>query len=117
MEEELLKALIESVNDLKKNVENINESIQNLEQRVDRFGKMDSIEHRVEVNQIDLSDIKDIVEKMETFQRDEVLPMAKAIKDIHYAEELTHIHKRLDAHLSKIAKNEEAILMITETER
>ncbi|AGK53861.1 hypothetical protein [Bacillus sp. 1NLA3E] len=114
--EELLKQLINTVNDIKENVLSINESIQNLERRVERYGKMDSIEHRVEVNQIDLSDIKDIVEKMENFQRDEVLPMAKAIKDIRYAEELTLIHKRLDAQLTKIAKNEEAILMITDHE-
>lgn len=112
--EELLKQLIQNVQDIKENVARIDDSIHALEQRLFRLEKMDSIEHRVSVNQIDLSDIKEIVEKMEEFQREEVLPMAKQIKEIHRSEDLHLIHKRLDAHLTKIAQNEEAILMLTE---
>ncbi|MCL6571666.1 MAG: hypothetical protein K6T88_08265 [Bacillus sp. (in: Bacteria)] len=57
---------------------------------------MDSIEHRVAVNQIDLSDIK------ESLQR---------IEDSHKSE-IQQVNRRLDSHLIKIAKVEEDILII-----
>lgn len=113
--EELLKQLIANVNEIKENVESINERFHHFEQRLSRLEKVDSIEHRVSVNQIDLSDIKEIVEKIEEFQKEQILPMAMHINDIHYAEEFNKINNRLDAHLAKIAKNEEAILMISKT--
>ena len=112
--EELLKQLIENVKDIKENVSRIDDSIHALEQRLSRLEKMDSIEHRVSVNQIDLTDIKEIVERMDEFQREEVLPMAKKIKEIHTSEDFHLINRRLDAHLTKIAQNEEAILMLSE---
>ena len=77
--------------------------------------KVDSIEHRVSVNQIDLSDIKEIVEKIEKFQKEEILPMTMHMNDIHYAEEFLKINNRLDCHLAKIAKNEENILMLSKS--
>lgn len=74
---------------------------------------MDSIEHRVTVNQIDLTDIKEIVEKMENFQQEEVAAFIKKnMKEFQVNEELELINKRLDAQLTKIAQNEEAIIMI-----
>ncbi|MGJ7921131.1 hypothetical protein [Neobacillus sp. LXY-4] len=110
--EELLKQLIENVKEIKQNVAHIDDSIKHLENRLSRLEKVDSIEHRVSVNQIDLSDIKDIVEKVEEFQREQVLPMAKQIKDFRSSIDLELINKRLDAQLTKIAQNEEAILML-----
>lgn len=107
--EDLLKQLIENVNEIKNNLASVDQSIQGLEQRLLRLEKMDSIEHRVSVNQIDLTDIKEIVEKVEQFQHDIILPMTKR----QNSEELAYIHKRLDAQLTKIAQNEEAILMMS----
>jgi GDP-D-mannose dehydratase len=106
--EELLKQLIENVKGIKENVEQIDRSIHNMDKRLSRLEKMDSIEHRVSVNQIDLTDIKEIVEKIETFQREIVLPMAQEKDKV----DLTFINRRMDAQLTKIAQNEEAILMI-----
>lgn len=112
--EELLKQLLDSVNDIKENVLKIDNKIHHLEQRLERLEKVDSIEHRVAVNQIDLSDIKEIVEKVETFQREEVLEFIKNHRsELQINHEINQINKRLDAHLTKLAHNEEAILMIT----
>ncbi|NMD70503.1 hypothetical protein HHO41_09385 [Bacillus sp. DNRA2] len=107
--EELLKQLIENVSEIKNNLTKIDDSIHVLENRLSRLEKMDSIEHRVSVNQIDLTDIKEIVEKMEQFQKEIILPMTKK----QYSDELAYIHKRLDAQLTKIAQNEETILMMS----
>jgi lysyl-tRNA synthetase class II len=114
--EELLKQLISGVNDIKENVIRIDAKLFDFEKRLTRLEKVDSIEHRVEVNQIDLSDIKEIVEKIEKFQKEQILPMAMHINDLHYAEEFTKLNNRLDAHLAKIAKNEEAILLLSKNQ-
>lgn len=111
--EELLKQLIANMNDIKENVAKIDGKIENIEQRLARLEKVDSIEHRVSVNQIDLSDIKGIVEKIEKFQKEEILPMTMHMNDIRYAEEFLKINKRLDCQLVKIAKNEEDILILS----
>jgi molecular chaperone DnaK (HSP70) len=110
--EALLKQLLDNINHMKENLEQIDQAIQNLDQRLFRLEKVDSIEHRVAVNQIDLSDIKEIVEKVEEFQREKILPMTKKIEEFHRREDIEFINKRLDAHLIKIAQNEEAILML-----
>lgn len=57
---------------------------------------MDSIEHRVEVNQIDLSDIKESLQRIEEKQ----------------SSEIHHINRRLDSHLVKLAKAEEDIIIL-----
>jgi predicted nucleic acid-binding Zn-ribbon protein len=88
--------LTENVNDIKSLIHTFNETLENIEKRLLRLEKMDSIEHRVAVNQIDLSDIK------ESLQR---------IEDSHN-NEIQHINRRLDSHLIKIAKVEEDMIII-----
>jgi predicted nucleic acid-binding Zn-ribbon protein len=88
--------LTENGNDMKSLIQTFNETLNNIEKRLSRLEKMDSIEHRVEVNQIDLSDIK------ESLQR---------IEDSHNSE-IKHINRRLDSHLVKIAKVEEEMIII-----
>lgn len=88
--------LTDNVNDIKSLFRTLNETLESIEKRLSRLEKMDSIEHRVEVNQIDLSDIK------ESLQR---------IEDAH-SNEIQHINRRLDSHLVKIAKIEEEMIII-----
>jgi predicted nucleic acid-binding Zn-ribbon protein len=95
MEQKLVK-LTENINDIKSLIQKFNETLENIEHRLARLEKMDSIEHRVEVNQIDLSDIKESLERIEEFQGNEI----------------KHINRRLDSHLVKIAKAEEEIIML-----
>jgi GTPase involved in cell partitioning and DNA repair len=116
MMEELLKQLLESNIEIKNQLIQIDKNVKILEHRLDRLEKVDSIEHRVMVNQIDLTDIKEIVEKMDSFQREEMKDFLEIIKETTLkqmlTEEITQIHQRLDAQLTKIGKNEEAILMM-----
>jgi hypothetical protein len=116
MMEELLKQLLESNIEIKNQLIKIDKNVKILEHRLDRLEKVDSIEHRVMVNQIDLTDIKEIVEKMDSFQREEMKDFLEIIKETTLkqmlTEEITQIHQRLDAQLTKIGKNEEAILMM-----
>ncbi|WP_144554786.1 hypothetical protein [Bacillus sp. X1(2014)] len=88
--------LTDNVNDIKSLFRTLNETLESIEKRLSRLEKMDSIEHRVEVNQIDLSDIK------ESLQR---------IEETH-SSEIHHINRRLDSHLVKIAKIEEEMIII-----
>jgi predicted nucleic acid-binding Zn-ribbon protein len=88
--------LTENVDDIKSLIQTFNETLEHIEKRLLRLEKMDSIEHRVEVNQIDLSDIK------ESLQR---------IEDSHNSE-IQHINRRLDSHLVKIAKVEEDMIIV-----
>lgn len=114
--EELLKEILESLDTLHEKANRLDDAMQHYGQRLDRLEKMDSIEHRVEVNQIDLSDIKEIVEKVAEFQKEETQELSQFFKShlnhAFFQEELNLIHKRLDLHLSKIAMNEEALLML-----
>jgi hypothetical protein len=57
--------LTENVNDIKSLIHTFNETLENIEKRLARLEKMDSIEHRVAVNQIDLSDIKESLQRIE----------------------------------------------------
>lgn len=95
MEQEF-KKLTENVDDIKSLIKTFNETLAKIEHRLARLEKMDSIEHRVEVNQIDLSDIKELLQRIEESQKGEV----------------QHINRRLDSHLVKIAKAEEDILIL-----
>jgi predicted nucleic acid-binding Zn-ribbon protein len=88
--------LTENVNDIKSLIHTFNETLENIEKRLARLEKMDSIEHRVAVNQIDLSDIKESLQRIEDSHNNEV----------------QHIKRRLDSHLIKIAKVEEDMLII-----
>ncbi len=67
--EEVLKELLNSVNGLHDKINCMNDALQQCEKRLSHLEKMDSIEHRVSVNQIDLTDIKEIVETVANFQR------------------------------------------------
>ncbi|MFJ7727991.1 hypothetical protein ACIQXV_17825 [Neobacillus sp. NPDC097160] len=95
MEEEFEK-LTENVNDIKSLIKTFNTTLENIEKRLARLEKMDSIEHRVEVNQIDLSDIKDSLQRIEETKNSDI----------------QHINRRLDSHLVKIAKAEEELIML-----
>ncbi|KOP82330.1 hypothetical protein ACFFHH_22255 [Cytobacillus solani] len=114
--EEILKQILSGMNEMKNDIAEIGKNIKTVEHRLDRLEKMDSIEHRVEVNQIDLTDIKEILEKMDSFQTDVLKDFFQIFKGNSFnkvlQEELNLINQRLDAQLTKIAKNEEAILMI-----
>jgi len=74
--------LPDNVNDIKSLIQTFNVTLDHIEKRLSRLEKMDSIEHRVEVNQIDLSDIKESLQRIE------------------------------DSHLVKIAKVEEDLIMM-----
>jgi len=110
-----LEKLLTSMDELHQKLENINETLQQFELRLSHLEKMDSIEHRVSVNQIDLTDIKEIVEKVADFQREELLGLSHYVKKNlqanQYQDELKLIHKRLDYQLNKISKTEEAVLI------
>jgi chromosome segregation ATPase len=88
--------LTENVNDIKSLINTFNETLENIEKRLSRLEKMDSIEHRVAVNQIDLSDIKDALQRIEDSNNNDI----------------QHINRRLDSHLIKIAKVEEDMIII-----
>lgn len=94
--EQVVAKLTENVNDIKSLIQTFNETLKNIDKRLSRLEKVDSIEHRIAVNQIDLSDIKEALERIEKIQQNE----------IH------HINRRLDSHLVKIAKAEEELLIL-----
>ncbi|NRD78323.1 hypothetical protein HPT25_13205 [Bacillus sp. BRMEA1] len=94
--EKVVKTLTENVNDIKSLIQAFNETLENIDKRLARLEKVDSIEHRVAVNQIDLSDIKEVLERIENVQKNEI----------------QHINRRLDSHLVKIGKAEEDILIL-----
>lgn len=107
--EQNLEKLTESVNDIKILIETFNNTLGNIENRLSRLEKMDSIEHRVAVNQIDLSDIKDSLQKIEEKQEDVLKDLEKMRKQ---DENIHQMNRRLDSHLVKIAKAEEEIIML-----
>ncbi|ULT58037.1 hypothetical protein L1999_05755 [Neobacillus drentensis] len=94
MEKDFVK-LPENELDLKRLIQTFNTTLETIEKRLSRLEKMDSIEHRVEVNQIDLSDIKDSLQRIEE----------------SHSNELQHVNRRLDSHLVKIAKLEEEMII------
>lgn len=107
--EKKFEELNDSINEIKTLVHSFHKTLENLEHRLSRFEKMDSIEHRVEVNQIDLSDIKEYLQRIEEVQ-------TKVLHDIENGpdskEDIQYINRRLDSHLVKIAKTEEDILIL-----
>jgi tetrahydromethanopterin S-methyltransferase subunit G len=94
--DELMKVLEE----MKTVILSYNDKLGNIEKRLTRLEKVDSIEHRVAVNQIDLSDIKDTLEEL------------KENFSFNPNDEFRTIHKRLDSHLIKIGRAEEDIIML-----
>ncbi|MBM4764092.1 hypothetical protein GNT69_17670 [Bacillus sp. B15-48] len=91
--------------------------VEGLENRLNGLGKVDSIEHRVTSNQIDITDIKEALERMEELQTKKVENILhEVVENLNKknSREFNTIHKRLDSHLLKLGKVEEDILMIKE---
>lgn len=92
---------------------NIMEKLETMESRLARLEKMDSIEHRVTVNQIDITDIKELLERIE---------QSKSTNFVinHNEDDLNEItndyiknlNKRLDTQLLRVAKVEEALVIL-----
>ncbi|WML44893.1 hypothetical protein [Neobacillus sp. PS3-40] len=114
--EKVLSEILEKVNSIDEKISDMEKDLKYYGERLERLEKMDSIEHRVTVNQIDLTDIKGIVENVSDFQREELKDLSRFInnylKDFPVREEINLIHKRLDVQLNMIAKNEEALLIV-----
>jgi hypothetical protein len=109
--DEKLEKLSDNVNDIKNLIHTFNRTLENIEHRLDRLEKVDSIEHRVAVNQIDLSDIKETLVRIEGVQST-IEKEVQAINQQENKEEIKYINRRLDSHLVKLAKAEEEIIML-----
>lgn len=107
--EQKLEKLNENVNDIKCLINTFNKTLENIEHRLSRLEKVDIIEHRVAVNQIDLSDIKDSLQRIEDVQSMLLKGLDNKPED---KEEILHINRRLDSHLVKLAKAEEEIIIL-----
>jgi CRISPR/Cas system CMR-associated protein Cmr5 small subunit len=111
--EQKLQELTEAVNDIKSIIHTFGKTLEAIEKRLSRLEQMDSIEHRVEVNQIDLSDIKESLQRIEEVQ-------SNVIKEIGNKrasqQDFQYINRRLDSHLVKLAKAEEEIIILKNKE-
>ncbi|WP_102345072.1 hypothetical protein [Bacillus sp. Marseille-P3661] len=88
---------------------NLIAKLDSIERRLARLEKMDSIEHHVSVNQIDLTDIKEILYRIEENNH-------KA--DKHYVpDDIQTLSSRLDTQLKRIAKLEEEIMLLKQREK
>ncbi|SFA80420.1 MULTISPECIES: hypothetical protein [unclassified Bacillus (in: firmicutes)] len=107
--------LANTVGEIKNLMDSFQDTLVNIEKRLSRLEKMDSIEHRVEVNQIDLSDIKEAILRMEDHQNEEIGKVLQVMKESftkEHNETIMHINRRLDSHLIKLAKAEEEIIIL-----
>jgi regulator of replication initiation timing len=95
-----MEQLFKAIEEMKTMISSYHNKLDSIEKRLNRLEKVDSIEHRVAVNQIDLSDIKEALEEM------------KDQYTFSPHDEFKTIHKRLDTHLIKIAKAEEEIILL-----
>lgn len=96
---------------------NFDTKMATIESRLARLEKMDSIEHRVTVNQIDITDIKELLQKLEenpTKSFNSIIEEAIEKFEKTYQRHLEVLNRRLDSQLLKIAKSEEEILMLKE---
>ncbi|MCM3125364.1 hypothetical protein QNH36_06355 [Mesobacillus sp. AQ2] len=113
-----MEGLSEIVNLLKgieSSIDSLNKRTESIEKRLDRLEKVDSIEHRVTSNQIDITDIKDALERMEELQSAKIENMLKELMtqtETKNNAEFSTIHKRLDSHLLKLGRVEEEILIV-----
>ncbi|WML49700.1 hypothetical protein RCG23_07040 [Neobacillus sp. PS3-34] len=113
--EENFTQLASCVNDIKKLIESFQSTLDNIENRLARLEKVDSIEHRVAVNQIDLSDIKESLQRIEELQVQEAERKTEKLHgkmETNKNEDLQYVHRRLDSHLVKIARAEEDIMIL-----
>lgn len=87
--------------------------LETIETRLARLEKVDSIEHRVSVNQIDLTDIKEALERIE---ENHIFKTNPAIDHHNKASDgdVLSLLKRLDSQLLRIAKLEEEIALLKE---
>ncbi|WP_019155687.1 hypothetical protein [Robertmurraya massiliosenegalensis] len=111
MEKEL-QGITELLNQMNSNID---KKFAAIDERLSKLEKIDSIEHRVIVNQIDLTDIKDILFRLEgqpTEQWTSVMNEAITRLEKAYQLHLQDVNKRLDSQLLKIAKTEEEILIL-----
>lgn len=100
--------------------QNINTKLATIESRVARLEKMDSIEHRVTVNQIDITDIKELLQKLEenpTSGFTNIIEQAITRFESTYQTHLELLNRRLDSQLLKIAKAEEEILILKQEQQ
>jgi chromosome segregation ATPase len=111
--EQKLQELTETVNDIKSIIHTFGKTLEAIEKRLSRLEQMDSIEHRVEVNQIDLSDIKDSLQRIEDVQSNVIKEIGKKQATQH---DFQYINRRLDSHLVKLAKAEEEIIILKNKE-
>lgn len=109
--EKKLEHLTDNVNDIKHLIHTFNKTLENIENRLARLEKVDSIEHRVAVNQIDLSDIKEALDRIEGVQST-IVQEIQEVKGEGNNKEIQQINRRLDSHLVKLAKAEEEIIML-----
>lgn len=115
--EKKLDQLIETLVEVKGKIDLLANKVETLETRLNGLGKVDSIEHRVTSNQIDITDIKEALERMEEIQSEKVETMLKEVVQSFSqksSREISTIHKRLDSHLLKLGRVEEDILMLKE---
>lgn len=106
--DEKIERLSDNVNDMKNVVHSLNNILENIDSRLARLEVVDSIEHRVAVNQIDLSDIKEALDRIEDVQSKLLKEMAEVKEKVHQGE-IKNINFRLDSLLVKLAKAEEEI--------
>lgn len=96
-------------------IESVNKRVEGIEKRLERLEKVDSIEHRVTSNQIDITDIKDALERMEEMQSAKIENALQELlekAEVRNNAEFSTIHKRLDSHLLKLGRVEEEMLIV-----
>lgn len=104
-----IQQLVDLLNEMNTHID---ERLAILESRLAKFEKVDSIEHRVTVNQIDITDIKELLQKLEGNPTESFVGvMEGAIQRFEstYQTHLELMNRRLDSQLLMIAKNEEEI--------
>jgi hypothetical protein len=112
-----LDQLIETLLDVKTKMDLLGDKVDQIEKRLNRLGKVDSIEHRVTSNQIDITDIKEALERMEELQNEKIESILKGVVeslDNKNTRQINTIQKRLDSHLLKMGRMEEDVLILKE---
>lgn len=92
----------------------LTDKLDSIESRLVRLEKVDSIEHRVTVNQIDLNDIKELLQRVEDEKVKINLEQVILEIDKNLEKLSKYIGKRLDSQLLRIAKLEEELQELRE---